>query len=154
MQTKLIHFLRKSAEKPFAYGTEDCCLWLANWWKFNHGTDPAHWLRGTYSTEASKDAIIAEHRGLQRLVTRIAREAGAVRTYAPTTGDFGLIALQGRPYGAICSGVVGGVPHWVVRAIEPSHVALSNQRILRAWSIHVGRNLDAPPARSEAGSPP
>lgn len=136
MQKKLIRFLRESAGRPFAYGEDDCSLWLADWWRANRGVDPAAHLRRTYATAEEKDALVRRHRGLQRLVTDIARQAGAQRTKAPTTGDFGLIVVQGRPYGAICSGMAGKALFWAVRAIEPGVVFLTNPRILRAWSIN------------------
>lgn len=108
---------------------------LANWWRRNHGVDPAAWLRGTYRTADEKDAVLQQHRGLQRLVTRIAVEAGAARTRNPTTGDIGLVALGGKPYGAICTGRVAGKTCWAARS-ETGLTFLTNPRILRAWSIN------------------
>lgn len=137
MQKKLIAFLRESAARPFAYGSDDCSLWLADWWRENHGVDPADWLRGAYATADEKDALLARHRGLQRLVSACAKRVGAERTHTPATGDFGLIVVEGRPYGAICTGSAGAGLFWAVRAIEPGVVFISNPRILRAWSIHV-----------------
>lgn len=135
MQRKLIEFLKAETARPFQWGNNDCSLLLANWWRANHGADPADWLRGTYSTAEQKDAVLLQHRGLQRLVTAIAKRAGASRTAAPSTGDFGLIAIGGRPYGAICTGRVAGKACWAARS-ETGVTFLTNPRILRAWSIH------------------
>jgi hypothetical protein len=132
----LSEFLRYTASRPFQWGQDDCSLLLANWWQHIHGNDPAAWLRGTYSAPDEKDAVLVAQRGLQRLVSRIAAEAGAIRTAAPNTGDFGLIAIAGRPYGAICTGRVAGRACWAVRS-ETGVTFLTNPRILRAWSIHV-----------------
>lgn len=134
MQRKLIEFLQGEAGRPF-WGVSDCCLVIANWWFCVHGVDPAAWLRGTYSTAAEKDAVVAQHRSLQRLVTRIASDAGAVRTRTPNIGDFGLIAVGGKPYGAICTGRVSGRTCWAVRS-ETGVTFLTSPRLLRAWSIH------------------
>lgn len=141
----LSDFLRRASERPFEWGQSDCSLLLADWWLHIHGNDPAAWLRGTYANAEQKDEVLVQHRGLQRLVTRIAAQAGASRTRTPTTGDFGLIAVDGKPYGAICTGRVAGKACWVVRS-ESGLAFLTNPRTLRAWSIDVGCNLEATPA--------
>jgi len=139
---KLSEFLIRESGRSFEWGQNDCSLLLANWWLHVHGSDPAAWLRGTYVTSEQKDAVLAANRGLQRLVTRIAKEAGAPRTAAPSSGDFGLITVSGKPYGAICTGTTAGRACWAVRS-ESGVAFLTNPRILRAWSIHVGCNLEA-----------
>ena len=135
----LSEFLRKAAG-PVKWGHDDCCMQIANWWRHIHGIDPAAHLRGTYSTVEGKDAVLAANRNLQRLVTAVAAQAGAPRTRAPNTGDFGLIAVAGRPYGAICTGRVAGKSCWVARS-ETGLTFLTNPRILRAWSINVGQDF-------------
>lgn len=130
----LTDFLRRASGKPFEWGQSDCSLFLADWWLHIHGSDPAAHLRGTYSTAEQKDVVVAAQRGLQRLLTLIAARAGAQRTRTPNTGDFGLIAAGGKPYGAICTGRVAGKSCWVVRS-ESGLAFLTNPRILRAWSI-------------------
>ena len=143
MNRTLTEFLVTEANRPFKWGRNDCSMMLANWWRHVHSTDPATWLRGTYSNREQKDVVISANRGLQRLVTRIAREAGAPRTPYPTLGDFGLIAVGGQPYGAICTGRVASKACWAVRS-EAGVTFLTNPRILRAWSINdVGCNLAA-----------
>lgn len=131
----LTEFLIRESSRPFKWGQNDCSLLLADWWQHVHGNDPAAWLRGTYGTAEQKDAVLAANRGLQRLVTRIALSAGARRTHEPSTGDFGLITHGGRPYGAICTGRVGGMVCWAARS-EAGVAFLTNPRILRAWSIN------------------
>jgi hypothetical protein len=77
------------------------------------------------------------------LVTAIAHQAGASRTREPATGDFGLIAVGGRPYGAICTGRMAGKTCWAVRS-ETGVTFLTNPRLLRAWSIHVQSEMATP----------
>lgn len=136
----LTEFLLVEGGRPFEWGRNDCSMLLANWWRHIHGSDPAGWLRGTYATAEQKDAVLVANRGLQRLVARIASSAGAPRTAAPSVGDFGLIAVGGRPYGAICTGRVGSGACWAIRS-ETGIAFLTNPRILRAWSINVGHDL-------------
>ena len=141
----LSEFLLRQTNTPFQWGESDCSLMLADWWRHVHGKDPAGWLRGTYSSAEAKDRVVAANRGLQRLVSRIASEAGALRTATPTTGDFGLIAVGGKPFGAICTGRVAGKACWAVRS-ESGLAFLTNPRFLRAWSINVvDRELELAP---------
>lgn len=136
MQRQLIEFLHSRAGRPFAYGADDCSLFLADWWRRVHRVDPAAELRGRYRDEASKDARLREERGLQRLVARLARSAGSHRVTEPVLGDFGLIAKDGKPYGAICAGKAGSLMCWAVRS-ETGIAMLSNPRVLQAWAINV-----------------
>jgi hypothetical protein len=142
---ELTKFLQVEMSRPFEWGQSDCCMSIANLWRHVHGNDPAAWLRGTYSTVTGKDATVAANRGLQRLVTRIAANAGAARTPQPNTGDFGLIVVGGKPFGAICTGRVGSKVCWAVRS-ETGFAFLTNPRILRAWSIHeLGQDISTGP---------
>lgn len=136
----LTEFLQEQAGRPFEWGRSDCSLLLADWWLCIHGTDPAPWLRGSYSSADEKDALLTQHGGLQRLVTSLAREIGAPRTTEPTTGDFGVIAVGDTPYGAICTGRMVGKTCWAARS-DRGVAFLTNPRILQAWSINVDREL-------------
>lgn len=130
----LAPFLHKAAGRPFEWGQEDCALFLANWWRHVHGADPAGWLRGAYNSDDTAAAVLATHRGLQRLVTRVAREVGAIRTREPKLGDFGLVVMNGKPFGAICVCPKMKPDTWVVRA-EKSLAFVNRPRVLQAWSI-------------------
>lgn len=129
-----IAFLQKASGRPFQWGQEDCALFLANWWRHVHGVDPAHWLQGGYDSEDGAAAIIAANRGLQRLVARVAKEAGAGRTREPARGDFGLIAHNGKPFGAICVCPKSPPDTWAVRA-KDGIAFIHRPRILQAWEI-------------------
>lgn len=135
MQRKLIDFLHRSAERPFAYGRNDCSLLLAGWWKCIHGVDPARELRGTYSTDAEKDALLEREGGLLALVERLAAGVGAPVTETPSLGDFGVIEHHGKPFGAICAGTAGPSLCWAIRT-EKGVGFLTNPKVLKAWSIH------------------
>lgn len=134
MQRKLVSFLHRSAERPFAYGRNDCCLLLAGWWKCVHGVDPAKSLRGTYSTDAEKDALLEREGGLLAVVERLAAGAGAKPTETPSLGDFGVIE-HAKPFGAICAGTAGQALCWAIRT-EKGVGFLTNPKVLKAWSIH------------------
>ncbi|MBS7542534.1 DUF6950 family protein [Ancylobacter oerskovii] len=94
-------FLIDHARREFAWGTEDCCLLIADWWRANHGVDPAAGWRGTYSTAAEKDALLAREGGVARIVRRLALDVGAERTSDPRPGDFGVVRVDRKHLGAI-----------------------------------------------------
>lgn len=61
MQTTstLASFLSKAAARGFVWGQHDCMLFVADWAKCLTGRDPGARWRGTYSTQAEGEAILA-----------------------------------------------------------------------------------------------
>lgn len=53
---------------PPGWGTNDCCLFASTCCEAVTGIDPARQLRGTYSTKAEAEAIIAAAGGIAALV--------------------------------------------------------------------------------------
>src|SRR5579875_1052465 len=51
-------YLRDTASKPFAWGSNDCCLFAANAIEAMTGVDIADDFRGKYTDEASAFALI------------------------------------------------------------------------------------------------
>jgi hypothetical protein len=88
----LAPFLADLARRPFAWGVCDCSLIIADWWRANHGVDPAAHLRGTYGDEAACEALLVREGGRRAIVTRLATSVGAVPTDAPQPGDFGVVS--------------------------------------------------------------
>lgn len=126
MAPRIIEFLDRYKSRPFQWGVDDCSLFIADWWRENHGVDPASELRGTYSSEEQKSEIVADAGGLLKLVTGIADGVGAKRASTPETGCFALI----EP--GVCAIYAQG--YWVVRSDEGLTFS-QNARVLRMWSI-------------------
>lgn len=135
MKNKLIDYLRESAGRPFALGRNDCCLFIADWWRAVHGVDPVAEWRGTYRTEEDKRALLDREGGMVALISRIADRAGTVETENPITGDFGLIKHGDTTVGAICTGTAGEVLCWAVRS-ETGVAFTSNPKVLKAWALN------------------
>lgn len=123
----LAAFLIELARTPFAWGACDCSLMIADWWRANHGVDPAAHLRGTYSTEAECNALLEREGGKLRLVARLARSVGAKPTKDIRPGVFGvarhgqdhipgIVAPDGKWAGKSPSGLVVFIPHRIVAA--------------------------------------
>ncbi|MFT4129970.1 DUF6950 family protein [Labrys sp. (in: a-proteobacteria)] len=126
----LLTFLNNLARRPFRWGECDCSLAIADWWQLNHGADPAPWLRGAYVDEAGCAALLAAHGHLPRLMRRIAAEAGAARSTGDRPGDFAVIRLDSRWWGAIRT----PSRRWAVKAHDGLCI-ISNCRVVAAWSI-------------------
>lgn len=126
MAARIIEFMQRYTDRPFAWGVDDCSLFIADWWRENHGVDPACELRGTYSTEIEKTRIVENSGGLLKLVAGIAEGVGAKRATSVSTGCFALI----EP--GVCAIYVQG--YWVVR----SEIGLTfnrEARVIRMWSV-------------------
>lgn len=58
-QVLLKSFLAKALCEPFAWGTHDCMMFVADWARAATGQDPADGWRGTYQDEAGAREILA-----------------------------------------------------------------------------------------------
>lgn len=128
--TELRDFLMRYIDRPMMWGVDDCSLLIADWWSANHRHDPALHLRGTYSDEAGKNAVIEKAGGLVELVSKIAADAGAERGAANKDGDFGVIAIRG---GGLACAIRSG-RFWAVRS-ETGVAFTSDAKLVRGWSI-------------------
>jgi len=62
-EIRLDRYLRESAEKPFAWGEHDCCLFVCNAIREMTGKDPAAEFRGRYKTRAGAYALLRRQTG-------------------------------------------------------------------------------------------
>jgi hypothetical protein len=60
----LAQFIEQRREQPFAWGSNDCCLFGADWIQLCTGLDPAAVLRGTYDSALSGMRVLKNHGGL------------------------------------------------------------------------------------------
>lgn len=126
----LQEFLMGYIDRPMVRGVDDCSMLLADWWRANHGVDPASDLRGSYSSEEEQVEIISKAGGLVELISGIASKVSASLSAGNETGSFGVVVVRdGGAIGAIRSG-----RYWCARS-ETGIAFTSGVRILRAWSI-------------------
>lgn len=127
----LAGFLDRAARTPFAYGADDCCLWLADWLVALGRPDPAAHLRGRYRTALGCARVLKREGGVLAVVGACAEAAGLVRTHAPRLGDVGVVteltARGEQRVGGICLG-----PRWAMRG-EGLVVATASP--IAAWSV-------------------
>jgi hypothetical protein len=111
----LARYLHAAGRTPFAYGSSDCGLWLADWIRARRGVDPGAGFRGTYSTEAGCARLVRRAGGLVALLDAAFLAAGLSQAPRAQLGDVGVIAVATargvEPAGAIRTG-----RRWAVRA--------------------------------------
>lgn len=121
-------FLASLAREPFTYGHSDCAWVLGRWWELRHGDNPAAALH--YATHDECLTVLAQHRGLLRLVFNLSRSVGAHRTRAPVAGDFAVVRHRGIQFGAI----MGESGKWAIKCSNGLFMT-RRCRVLMAWSI-------------------
>jgi hypothetical protein len=75
-QERMHHFLAARAAVPFAFGTNDCAMFVSDHIKEITGVDIAADVRGTYSTELGAAKQFAAAGGLDNHFSNIATEHG------------------------------------------------------------------------------
>lgn len=128
----LADFLAAASRTPFAWGTFDCCLWLADWLVARGYPDPAVELRGRYRTARTCQRLVARNGGLLATVEACARRARLELTAAPISGDVGVVEALTRagagPVGALCLG-----RRWAI--LGERGLIVAEMRPLAAWRV-------------------
>lgn len=129
MEDDLKAFLARAAAEPFVFGEWDCAMTVANWVRERTGEDPATELRGTYSSDAEWQAIVAREAGLSELVDALAFGAGMSRTAAPGIGDIGVVHVP--TLGDVVA--IKGPRGWVMKL--NTGLTSGPARVLAAWGF-------------------
>jgi hypothetical protein len=125
-QSRLDRCLHERRTIAFAWGSNDCALFAAACVEAETGQDLAADLRG-YASETAALRIIAEHGGLEAIVT--ARLGKPVSPMLARVGDVGLVRVQAGECLAVCGGY-----HW--HAPGPTHMEILPMDAARvAWRV-------------------
>ena len=93
--------------QPFAWGTQDCCLFAADCVVISGGADPFAERRGTYSDAAGALRALVEVGGIE---CAGARFGAPILPLMALTGDVGLVPCGEREALAICADSVWLAP--------------------------------------------
>lgn len=116
-------------ERPFSWGTDDCCTFACDVMQEAFGIDPMAVLRGRYDSEAGATAIMGS--GLAETALQLAREARLNRASFPyQDADIGVIAETRGPMLAISDGAA-----WIARG-EFGVVRVPLSRAVLAWRVN------------------
>lgn len=125
----LDEFLETMAATPFVDGQADCALTIADWVMAATGCpDPAHDLRGQYSTALGRERLLKRRGGLKAVMQVCADRAGLTSTRRPKRGDIGIVAMSGQRLAAICLGKT-----WAAKG-QGLVVAVPTS-VIQAWSV-------------------
>lgn len=134
MAASLIHLQRWLLDRrqlPFAFGTSDCCLVLADWACANGYSDGAASLRGTYSLRDEMEDLLKSSGGALGLVDGCARRAGLKQSSKRTPGCVAVVGSGHdllRQWGAIWDGQHWQI-HWGI-GFEALHAP-----VLKMWRV-------------------
>lgn len=90
---------------PFAWGSNDCCLFACDAALALTGSDPAAKERGTYTTERGAARLLAKLGGVRGIGA--ARFGEEIAPALAQVGDIGVVMAGGRESLAVCGG-----QHW------------------------------------------
>lgn len=109
---RLAELVEARREAEFTWGSFDCAMWAADAVVAVAGEDPLAHVRGTYSTEAEADAILAAAGGFEAFMVEAFRAFGAPEcpTCLLQRGDVGLVRYGNQLSAAVSLGHCAAVP--------------------------------------------
>ncbi|MBS0427612.1 MAG: hypothetical protein JSR41_10040 [Proteobacteria bacterium] len=125
-QAALSTFIAERRSTPFAWGSNDCCLFAADAVHAMTGVDPAAELRG-YSSALDAARLVEARGGLARIAAGALGEP--VAPVFASVGDVVLIENEGRELLALCNGTTALAPG------ELGLVVLGMDAAKAAWRV-------------------
>jgi hypothetical protein len=125
-QLRLDAFVRDRAGMPFAWGSNDCCLFAAAGVEALTGERPMPHLRG-YTTAREALEILKAHGGLQAFAS--AALGPAIPPQLARIGDVVMVRTEDAEALAICNGQT------VIAAGEHGLIAFPMKQALCAWRV-------------------
>lgn len=131
------NFLVEREKMPFAWGTNDCCLFPADAIKSFTGVDLADDFRGKYTDEASAFALIKSVTGgttVEDAAAYCAQKAGLTEWRGPLFAQRGdLVVITNG--GSVIAGVVHQNGRHVISVGEKGLLRLPLNAVTRAWRV-------------------
>ena len=131
-------FVESKRNTTFEWGTNDCCLFAADWVLALTGHDPADPWRGTYKDKEGGLKILNKHNGARMLAS-----AAFPRVHLNMAQRGDLVAykdpsLEGPPWATTALGVLDGTFAWFLSPEGLTTVPRQNL-MLTAWAIGRGK---------------
>ena len=131
-------FLLDNRSTPFAWGTHDCSMFVANAVKAFTGTDLAADFRGTYNDHASALSAIRKITGGQSIADAaawVAKKHGLTEWTHPLQAQRGDLVVVKNTDGNLIAGLIHLNGRHVVSVGEKGIVRLPLSSIQRAWKV-------------------
>lgn len=126
-QLRFSEFAQARASVPFAWGSNDCCLFAADAVLAISGQDFAGDARGSYADAMTALRVMLERGGLRAIATAALGEP--IAPVLATVGDVVLLENEGRELLAICNGTSALGPG------EHGIAVLGMDAALAAWRV-------------------
>ena len=130
-QDRLHAYLDSVADTPFAWGTHDCCLYIADAVQAMTGVDPAAAYRGRYSTETGARIALTRYGAGTLYATFNAAFGDSIAPAGAHRGD--IVAIDEMTVG-VCMGAFG----WFVGDDPTGKTGLMKiprAEFVQAWAI-------------------
>lgn len=123
----LAEYVEQRRKEPFAWGSNDCCIFAADWVQACTGTDYASAWRGRYTGELGAARFLKEAGGLEALVDSLAFQ----RVARSLVGRGDVVAQEGGrgPTLGICLGASAVFVH------DNGLIFGAIQNVQSAWRI-------------------
>lgn len=102
-QARLGVLIEERKVAPFEWGSNDCCLWVADAVLAMTGIDPAHDIRGAYKTARGAASALRMHGGLAGAGERCGTP---IPPLCAAAGDVGIVNDGESDLLAVCNGDV------------------------------------------------
>jgi hypothetical protein len=102
----LVDFIEERRDRPFSWGSNDCCLFASDWIRLCTGIDPAADLRGRYHSALSAARVMRSHGGVAGIVESIGGRLG-LEPVTHARAQRGDLVMQDNGLGN-CLGIVLG----------------------------------------------
>lgn len=109
--TLLTRFIEERRAMPFAWGSNDCCLFAADWCRTVGGIDFAEGIRGTYSSALGAMRVLEKHGG----VFGLAQKRAGLERVPKQMAQRGDIVAHEVPHGVALGICLGAVAAFVGR---------------------------------------
>jgi len=132
------HFLLNRAKEPFAWGKNDCSIFVADAIKAFTGTDIAADFRGKYSDQATALAAIRKITGGQTVADAaawVAQKHGLTEWKHPLLAQRGDLVVAKNTDGNLIAGIMHLNGRHVITVAEKGLVRLPLSSIQRAWHV-------------------
>ena len=106
--TLLVAFIEERRHAPFAWGSNDCCLFAADWIRRACGVDFAEGLRGGYSSALGATRVLSRYGGVLEIAGTLAK-LESIPTSTARRGDVVAFKMDGGHALGICIGDIAAL---------------------------------------------
>lgn len=109
-------YLDRASRRPWRWGENDCCGFVADWAVELTGRDPGEGIRGNYHSKGEADGVLYGMGGIKDVARNCLEPLGWVRTDVPSDGAIGLVFAPNEDNEPKLLPAIRFMGRWVLRA--------------------------------------